>query len=109
MKISPVRSLRWFLVGGGIGLTVAILLSVIRPANPIIIVSLCPTSIVGLADPKSALEKAVIGSVIFGGNFLLYEALGAIAGLAAGEPSNDSGSSTTGGRQADTKGIRSQL
>ena len=85
MKILRARSLRWFLVGGGIGLTVAILLVVIRPANPIIIVSLCPTSIVGLADPKAPLEKAVIGSIIFGGNFLLYGAFGAIAGLAAGE------------------------
>jgi uncharacterized membrane protein len=86
MEISPARGFRWFLLGGVIGLTVAILLFVIRPANPIIIVSLCPTAIVGLADPKSPLEKLVCGSIICGGNFLLYGAFGAIAGLAAGEP-----------------------
>jgi hypothetical protein len=85
MKFFVRKSIRWFLLAGGLGLGVAILLFIIRPTNPMFIVFLCPTSLVGLADPKTPLEKAVIGLIIFGGNFLLYGAFGAIAGLAAGE------------------------
>jgi hypothetical protein len=74
---------RWFLWAGCIGLAMAILITVLNPSSPEIILVLWPASIVGLADPKGLFDQAVFGLFMFGGNFLLYGAFGAIAGLAA--------------------------
>jgi hypothetical protein len=76
------RSLRWFLLAGFIGLGVAIIIAGTRPASPIALL-FWPTAILGLADPTGLLDKTVFGLVMFGGNFLLYGAIGAIAGAAA--------------------------
>ncbi len=83
MNILRNRSAQWFLVAGCIGLLAAISLAVVKPNNPAIILLFWPTAIVGLADPKGLLDQAVLGIFMFGGNFLLYGALGAAAGVAA--------------------------
>ncbi len=77
------KSVRWFLMAGCIGVAVAIVLLIIKPANPALILFLCPTAIVGLADPKTLIDKTATAIVIFGGNFLLYGVFGGIASLAA--------------------------
>jgi hypothetical protein len=89
MAILKRRSVRWFLLAGCIGVGVAIILGILKPANPLIVVFLCPTAIVGLADPKGLLETVVVALIIFGGNFLLYGVFGAIAGVAAGQSYRD--------------------
>ncbi len=78
------KTVRWFLTAGCIGVGVALLVLVIRPASPILVLALCPFSIVGLADPRTILDNVIAAAIIFGGNFLLYGAFGAIAGRAAG-------------------------
>jgi len=83
MTILSARSARWFWQAGSVGLLVAITLAVFKPSNPEIIVILWPASIVGLADPKGLLDQVLFGLFMFGGNFLLYGAFGAVAGLAA--------------------------
>jgi hypothetical protein len=83
MTIMNKRSVRWFLRAGCIGLVAAITIAIVRPTNPAIILLLWPTSIVGLADPTGLVDKLVFGLVMFGGNFLLYGAFGAVAGAAA--------------------------
>ena len=77
------KRIRWFLIAGCIGVGAALLVLVTRPTNPVLILCLCPSSIVGLGDPRTFLDKLVAGTIIFGGNFLLYGAIGAIAGKAA--------------------------
>jgi hypothetical protein len=77
------RSVRWFLLAGCVGIAIAIMLALSPPSNPLIIVLLWPASIVGLADPTTIGAKMLIGSFEFGGNFLLYGMLGAIAGAAS--------------------------
>ena len=83
MKVFHSTSARWFWQAGCVGLLVAIALAILKPSNPGIIVILWPASIVGLADPRGLLDQALFGLFMFGGNFLLYGAFGAIAGLAA--------------------------
>jgi hypothetical protein len=83
MTILRRRSVRWFLLAGCIGFVAAVSIAIIKPRNPAIILLLWPTAIVGLADPKGLLDQAVFGLFIFGGNFLLYGAFGAVAGIAA--------------------------
>lgn len=53
-----------------------------RPASPIALI-FWPFAILGLADPTSLLDKTVFAVVMFGGNFVLYGAVGAIVGAAA--------------------------
>lgn len=78
--------MRWFLVAGGIGVAVAIVLTiwsshgVVRPA---VLLTLWPTSIVGMANTepfKLTMAELLILTVMYGGNFLLYGVVGAIAG-----------------------------
>jgi hypothetical protein len=83
MTILHRRSVRWFLLAGCIGFVAAVSIAIIKPTNPAIILFLWPTAIVGLADPKGLLDQAVFGLFMFGGNFLLYGAFGAVAGIAA--------------------------
>jgi hypothetical protein len=75
----------WFLVSGSIGIMIALLLAAIasnRSLNPALILTLWPSSIVGLADPTTLSAKIIIGVYEFGGNFLLYGVIGTAAGLA---------------------------
>ena len=73
--------MHWFLWAGCIGLAAAILITILKPSDPGIILLLWPTSIVGLANPRGLLDQAVFGLFMFGGNFLLYGAFGAVGGL----------------------------
>jgi len=83
MKIARRKSVRWFLAAGFVGLVAALLIAILRPANPIIILLFWPTSIVGLADPTGFVDQALTAVVEFGGNFVLYGAFGAAAGAAS--------------------------
>jgi hypothetical protein len=79
------RSVRWFLIAGSVGLGLAIVLSVLSSFLSIsstILILLWPPSIVGLADPTRIVDQILMGTVEFGGNFVLYGAFGGIAGLA---------------------------
>jgi hypothetical protein len=84
MTILHRKSVRWFLGAGCIGLVVAVVISIIKPTHPAIVLFLWPTAILGLANPTRFLDQLVAAILIFGGNFLLYGAFGAVAGIAAG-------------------------
>ena len=65
----------WFLVSGCIGIIIALVLAAVasnRALNPMLLLTLWPSSIVGLADPTTLPDKILIGAFEFGGNFLLY-------------------------------------
>ncbi len=83
MAMLDKRSLRWFFAAGCIGLTVAVVLFILRPANPEIILLFWPPAIAGIADPTGFFDKLLTAAVMFGGNFVLYGLLGAVAGVAA--------------------------
>jgi hypothetical protein len=83
MTLLKRRSVKWFLWSGCIGLSVATIIIILKPTNPAIIFALWPTSIIGLASPTNWLDQLVATLVMFGGNFLLYGAFGAIAGAAS--------------------------
>jgi hypothetical protein len=70
------------LVGFVIAIIIATIIRFTGRASPIIL-WFWPTAIVGLADPTSGLDKMLTAVVMFGGNFLLYGAVGAVAGVAA--------------------------
>jgi hypothetical protein len=74
---------RWFLAAGCVGLAVAITIAILKPANPAIVLIFWPTAILGLANPTQFWDQLAASIVIFGGNFLLYGAFGAVAGFAA--------------------------
>jgi hypothetical protein len=79
MRMLKSRWVRWFLWSGGIGLVMPFIMWLINPSDPTITLILCPTSIAGLAEPKDRLGMAVLYLIIFGGNFLLYGTVGAVA------------------------------
>jgi len=87
MKLPKARWARWFLLGGLLGLLMPLFMWLINPRSPTITLILCPTSIVGMAEPKNRLGMVVLFLIIFGGNFLLYGAIGAVAGLVSDEHS----------------------
>jgi len=75
----------WFLVSGCIGIIVALVLAVIasnRSLNPMLLLTLWPPSIVGIADPTTLSDKILIGAFEFGRNFLLYGIVGTGLGFA---------------------------
>ena len=82
-SILRTRVVRWFLVAGCIGFVVAVVLAIVKAKPSVMILVLCPTSVVGLADPRGVVDRAMLGLIMFGGNFLLYGVFGAIAGFAA--------------------------
>jgi hypothetical protein len=70
---------RWFLVAGGIGLLVALILTLLLRNDqipPALAVALWPTSILGLVDPASLTGQIITGCFTYGGNFLLYGLIG---------------------------------
>jgi len=70
------------LVGFGIAIIIGTIIRFTGRPSPIMLF-LWPTAIVGLADPTSVLDKVLTTAVMFGGNFLLYGTVGAVAGVAA--------------------------
>lgn len=78
------RLRRWFLIFGCVGVLVALVLLVLASrqlVRPSVLLILWPTSIAGLADPSTTWDKILTGSFEFGGNFLLYGAIGTLVGL----------------------------
>lgn len=84
MKIR-LRGLKaWFLISGCIGIIVALVLAFVasgRSLNPMLILTLWPSSIAGIADPTTFSDKLLIGTYEFGGQFLLYGVVGIVLGL----------------------------
>jgi hypothetical protein len=75
----------WFLVSGSIGIIVALVLAIVASShslNPKLLLTLWPSSIVGLSDPTTVAANIVIGVYEFGGNFLLYGIIGTGLGFA---------------------------
>jgi hypothetical protein len=77
--------MRWFTIAGAIGVAVEVVLTIwssngmVRPA---VLLTLWPTSIVGMANTgpfKLTIPKLLILAVMYGGNFLLYGIVGAAA------------------------------
>lgn len=77
--------MRWFIIAGAIGVAVAVVLTiwsshgVVRPA---VLLTLWPTSIVGMANTgpfRLTLVELLILAVMYGGNFLLYGVVGVVA------------------------------
>jgi hypothetical protein len=78
------RVLRWFLISGSVGVLVALVLLGLKALNlivPGVFLVLWPSSIVGIADPANALDKFLIATVEFGGNFVMYGIIGSLLGL----------------------------
>jgi hypothetical protein len=82
------RLRRWFLISGCFGVLVALVLMVLPHVNPHVLLVLWPASIAGLADPSTVWDKIMVASFEFGGNFVLYGAVGTLVGLGfRGKPS----------------------
>ena len=75
------RLRRWFLISGCLGVLVALVLMVLPHVKPRVLLVLWPASIVGLADPSTIWDTIMVASFEFGGNFLLYGAIGTLIGL----------------------------
>src|SRR5437667_573576 len=74
----------WFLVSGCMGILVALALGFMAPYRLVsqrILLVLWPFSIIGLADPSEFSHKIIFAAVEFGGNFILYGAIGTLIGL----------------------------
>lgn len=72
-------SMRWFLIAGCFGVVLAVILSLLLSYDLVpagFVIALWPTSILGLVDPSSLVDKAITGIFTYGGNFLLYGFLG---------------------------------
>jgi hypothetical protein len=69
---------------GCLGVLVALILMamaanhVVRPG---VLLVLWPSSIAGIADPSTPLDKIIIATLEIGGNFLLYGIIGMLIGL----------------------------
>jgi hypothetical protein len=77
------RLRRWFVVSGCIGLLVAFTLVALphRLIKSTVLLVLWPPSIAGLADPSTTWSQIIFAVFEFGGNFVLYGAVGTLVGL----------------------------
>lgn len=83
MRLAGLKG--WFLISGCVGVLVAIALGTMashRALNPKLLLTLWPSSIIGLADPSTLSDKILIGLIELGGNFLLYGIIGSGLGFA---------------------------
>jgi len=77
--------MRWFLVAGAVGLTIAVALAIWNVhgvVTPTVLLVLWPTSIVGMANTvpfKPTIFELLIIGFMYGGNFVLYGLLGSAA------------------------------
>jgi hypothetical protein len=80
-----IKRLRhWFLLSGCLGVLVALTLMTIATyhvVKPSILLVLWPPSLAGLANPLTLSDKILVGLFEFGGNFILYGAIGTLIGL----------------------------
>ncbi|MHB1938945.1 MAG: hypothetical protein ACYCOR_20585 [Acidobacteriaceae bacterium] len=70
---------RWFLISGGVGVIVAILLAIAMSYNRApekLLFTLWPTAILQVVDPHSLAGLIVMLLFVYGGNFLLYGLIG---------------------------------
>jgi hypothetical protein len=75
---------KWFLVAGGFGLAIAILLAVAMGydrAPTAVVFALWPTAMLQLIDPQTIGSKIATALFVYGGNFLIYGLLGVGVGL----------------------------
>lgn len=82
------RLRRWFLTFGCFGVLVALTLAAIssrQVVNPKILIVLWPASLYGFANPSTLSHEILIATLEFGGNFMLYGAVGTVVGLASPE------------------------
>ena len=83
MLIFNNRIIRLFFGVGCVGVLVAFCLVLFKTTNPSVLLVLWPTSMAGMGDPETLPDQLLVGAVEFGGNFLLYGMIGAIAGAIA--------------------------
>jgi hypothetical protein len=80
-----VKRLRcWFLVFGCLGVLIALTLTAISTRHiikPRILLVLWPPALAGLANPSTLSDKIIVAAFEFGGNFILYGAIGTVVGL----------------------------
>ena len=82
---------RWFLAFGSLGVLVALALTAIPARHiipPRVLLVLWPPALAGLANPSTVSDKILVVTFEFGGNFILYGAVGTLAGLCFRRKSN---------------------
>ena len=75
---------RWFLVAGGVGVAVALLLAVALRFDVVssgLVVTLWPSSMVQLIDPQTVGSNIAVGLIAYGSNFIIYGLVGMGIGL----------------------------
>jgi len=75
------KALRWFVLGGCLGILVAVLMMIGQPRSSSLVLVLWPTSIVGIVDPRTFSDKLLIGSVELTGNFIVYGVIAATTSI----------------------------
>ncbi len=78
------RLRRWFLVSGCLGVFVALTLLAMPTRyviSPKILLVLWPPSLAGFANPSTLPGMIMVALLEFGGNFILYGAMGTLVGL----------------------------
>jgi hypothetical protein len=79
---------RWFVISGCIGVASAVVLTILMSQDRVsssMILTLWPTSMVALIDPRTVWSKVITGIFTFGGNFLLYGLIGLGVGYSVGK------------------------
>ena len=76
----------WFLAAGAVGVLVALLLAVGLHYDAVpsdVVVTLWPTAMVQLVDPKTIGSEIAVGLIAYGSNFLIYGLIGVGIGFSA--------------------------
>jgi hypothetical protein len=91
MEINPAsndvtirkRLVRWFLISGGVGVLVELVVLAFEALNvaPWFFLLLWPSTIFGFVNPAEWWEKFLLDAIVFGGNFVLYGAVGSSLAL----------------------------
>jgi len=85
MSATIRRFARWFLISGGVGILAAIAVYALGAIpslrtselfNAKVMMALAPATILGLAEPGSSGEIAILLTIVFATNFLLYGLVG---------------------------------
>jgi hypothetical protein len=77
---------RWFLIAGGVGLVIALLLAVAMAydrASTAIVLMFWPAAMVQLIDPHTLGSQIAVILIAYGSNFLIYGLLGVGVGFLA--------------------------
>ena len=71
------------MISGAVGVVVALVVTLLMERDAIsgdLAVALWPSGMVGLIDPVTWLSKLLTGVMMYGGQFLIYGALGLVLG-----------------------------